>query len=409
MAKLTNKGFNFPSSNSKAVTPVPPRYAHYVADNSGCGYWRMNWVADALSIHKRAIVSTLHQMVLDPRFYGSVRAVRLQRQCKPEQYNFVRWLRKVSNAFRDNGVKNGLKIIWEVDDLIGPPKDLPDYNKAKENFVTPNLLETAKRIVVECDEVTVVSKRMAEHYKQWFGYEKISVIPNYMDRNWADGYYDPNKVMMSYDKNRKRPRVGYAGAPLHFDVAGRNGGIDDFSHVVEEIIKRVDDYQFVMFGGYPKALDPLVRSGKIEYHPWTNLSQYMRTLDSLDLNVTIAPLHNNPFSASKSNIKLLEAGALGIPCICQDIEAYEDSPWKFSTGEELFDKIDLITLDENIYKNASDLARSIADDNWLDNHLDEIQLIYDTEYGSEERMANKYFLKNNIEQFDKPEIPTYPI
>lgn len=409
MAKFSNKSFNFPSKNSKFQKPPDiPRYVHYNADSSGCGYWRMNWPADQLAIYKKATMNILHQMVLDPRFYGGVTAVRLQRQCTENQYNFIKFLKNVAKA-KQRDLGTGLKLIWEVDDVVGPPKDIPNYNKYKEGFTDSQLMDTVKRIVHECDEVTVVSKRMAQHYSEWLSYDKISVIPNYLMRDWADGYYDPNKVMESYDRNKKKIRIGYAGSPTHFDVAGRNKGMDDFSPVVHQIIERLDDYQFVMFGGYPKILDPYVKSGKVEYHPWSSLSKYMNILDSLDLNIMIAPLLDNAFSASKSNIKLLEAGALGIPCLCQDIATYELSPWKFKTGVDMFEKIELLTLDENIYKHNSDIARSIADDNWLDNHLDEIQLVYDTPYGDPKRKENEYFMRNNKLQFDPATIPSYDL
>lgn len=409
MAKLVNKSFKFPSRNSKFVKPPNlPRYVHYNADISGCGFWRMHWLADQLSINKKAMVNSVHQMILDPRFYGGVSAVRLQRQCNETQYKFINFLKKVSEAMYKS-IGKSFKLIWEVDDVVGPPHSIPDYNKYKDGFTSPFLIETVKRIVHECDEITVVSKRMAKHYSEWLSHDKITVIPNYLMRDWADGYYDPNKVMESYDRNKNKPRIGYAGSPTHFDVSGRNNWKDDFSHVVEDIIKKVNDYQFVMFGGYPKILDPYVKSGQIEYHPWSSLSQYMRILNNLDLNIMIAPLLDNDFSSSKSNIKLLEASALGLPCICQDLDPYEKSPWKFKTSEEMFEKIDLISLDENTYKHSSDIARSIADDNWLDNHLDEIQLIYDTPYGDLKRKENKHFFENNKNQFDKVEIPTYTV
>lgn len=409
MAKLVNS-FNFKNANSKIKPPGEglPRYIHYNADQSGCGFWRMLWPASQLLIYNKAVVSTSYHMVLDPNFYKGIDAVRLQRQCTENQYRFVKHLRKISNALKDKTGK-GFKLIWEVDDVVCPVKDIPDYNKCKEAFTNPQISDTVKRIVHCCDEMSVVSNRMKMHYSDHLSYDKISVIPNYFMRTWADGYYNEDKLLFNFNKNKKKLRIGYAGSPTHFDVAGRNKQVDDFSHVVGDIIKRIDDYQFVFFGGYPKALDPYVKSGKIEYQPWGNLDRYFDILDGLNLNVMIAPLYNNTFSASKSNIKFYEAAALGIPCITQDIDCYDMSPWKFNSGEDLFEKIKLITLDENTYSYASKLCRSMLEECWLDEHLDEIKLIYDTPFGDPIRMKNKFFFNNNKSQFSSKNIETFKL
>jgi glycosyltransferase involved in cell wall biosynthesis len=386
-----------------------PRYAHFNADQSGCGFWRMIWPAEQLLVYNKAVVSTLYQMVLDPNFYRGTTAVRLQRQCTENQYKFVKHLRKVSDQLK-NKTGEGFKLIWEVDDLVCPVDDIPDYNKCKEAFTNPQILDTVKRIVNLCDEMTVVSPRMREHYKKHLSYDKISVIPNYVNRNWVDGLYDKSKLMQKYEtgKNSKF-RIGYAGSPTHFDVANRANQKDDFYHVVDSIIERIDDYDFVFFGGYPKKLLPYVQSGKVQHMPWGNLDKYPKLLDSLNLNLMIAPLMDNAFSASKSNIKFLEGAVMGVPCVTQDIAAYEVSPWKFTDSDGMFDHIENILKSEESYEEASDLAWKIAGDYWLDEHLDEIKLIYDTPYGDSIRKDHKFFLKNNAEQFDKPSIPVYTV
>lgn len=150
MAKLVNS-FNFKNANSKIKPPGEglPRYIHYNADQSGCGFWRMLWPASQLLIYNKAVVSTSYHMVLDPNFYKGIDAVRLQRQCTENQYRFVKHLRKISNALKDKTGK-GFKLIWEVDDVVCPVKDIPDYNKCKEAFTNPQISDTVKRIVHLC-------------------------------------------------------------------------------------------------------------------------------------------------------------------------------------------------------------------------------------------------------------------
>lgn len=381
-----------------------PRYIHFNADQSGCGFWRMIWPATELLAYNRAVVMTMYQMILDPNFYRTIDVVRLQRQCTDSQYKFVKHLRNVSNELKKTTGK-GFKIIWEVDDLVCPVDDIPNYNRCKEAFTDQQIQDNVKRIVHLCDEMTCVSKRMSEHYKEHLSYDKISVIPNYLPKNWIANHYNPEKIMENYSKYKSKPRIGYAGSGTHFDVANRNGQVDDFSHVIEFVEKNLDNYDFYFIGGHPLRLRHHVQSGKIKFHPWSNILDYPKMMEEFELQVMIAPLHRNNFSESKSNIKMLEAGAMGIPCICQNLPCYEDALYKFNTGDELFDLIKTITSDEQLYKVASTRSRELVERFWMKDHLDEYLLVYNTPYGDESRKNNETFLKNNENQFKVRDIP----
>ena len=58
----------------------------------------------------------------------------------------------------------------------------------------------------------------------------------------------------------------------------------------------------------------------------------------------VAPLTENNFNNSKSDIKFVEAATLGIPCLCQDMETYSTAPddLKFKTADDLEEKMDWI-------------------------------------------------------------------
>ena len=395
------------NKNPKKI-PLPGeglnRYVNFNADQSGCGFWRMIWPAEQLLIHNKAVVSTAYQMVLQPNFYVGVNAVKLQRQCTEQQHDYIKALKEI-NKRMSKDIGKSFKLIWEVDDVVCPVEDIPEYNRCKEAFTNPQILDTVKRIVHLCDEVTVVSPTMADHYRKHLSYDKISVLPNYFPRNWADRYYSKEKIMENFKRGKSgKIRIGYAGSGTHFDVANKTKQRDDFAHVIHDIIKYVDDYEFVFFGGHPMNLTPYVKDGRIKHIPWGNLDRYPEILNNLNLNVMIAPLQSNPFSDSKSSIKFLESAALGIPCISQNLPPYELSPWKFNTSKELFELVDMITYDETTYEFASDLARSKISDYWLDDHLEEHTLIYDTPYGDSSRLKNKVFVENNKSQFTPREI-----
>lgn len=387
--------------------PVPgeglPRVIHYCADQSGCAFWRLLWPSEELLAHNKAVVMTLYQMVTIGQFYGGIDAVRLQRQCTEPQLEFIKFLRTVSDDMKKKTGK-GFRIIWEVDDLVLPYEDLPQYNVCVGAFSDKKIELTVKEVMKYVDEMTVPTEHMRQHYKKHLNFDKISVIPNYAPKNWIDRGYDRERVLENYRKHSNKPRVLYAGSGTHFDVANKVGQQDDFSGVVDAIIKDIvvdKKYEWVFLGALPLKLKQFVGNG-IEFHNWCPITEYPEKIKQLNINCSIAPLQDNVFSRSKANIKLTEAGAQGIPCIAQNIACYNHDGWDylFNNSEELFSKLAEVVQSEESYAIASDAAKKYSDKYILHDHLDELVLLYTTEYGDHKRRENPFFLNNNLEQLE---------
>jgi hypothetical protein len=386
--------------------PIPgeglPRIIHYCADQSGCGFWRMLWPGDELLSQNKAVIMTLYQMVLFAPFYQGIDAVRLQRQCTPTQLEFVKFLRQVSDELKRQTGK-GFRIIWEVDDICGPPECIPDYNVCKSAFTDPSIGDIIREIVHHCDEMVVVSEIMREHYIKYFNYNKISVIPNYAPKYWLSKGIDEQRLVENLRDNKKKPRILYAGSATHFDILNKNQQMDDFGHVVDAIIRDIvvtKKYQWVFMGGIPSKLRQFIGKG-VEFHDWREITEYPNLISEIKPNVMYAPLADNIFSRAKANIKLIEAGALGIPMIAQDLPCYNSDGWKylFRTSDELFQSISQLVNSEQNYKEAIRDGKAYADRFWLRDHVDEWNLLYTTEYGDNQRKENKSFYGNNIQQF----------
>lgn len=381
-----------------------PRVIHYCADQSGCAFWRMIWPGDELLASNKAVVMTLYQMVTIGQFYGGIDAVRLQRQCTEPQLEFIKFLRTVSDQLKAQTGK-GFRIIWEVDDVVLPANDIPDYNVCKGAFEGDKVLNIVRQITPYIDEITVVSDYMRKHYMKYLNFDKISVIPNYAPKTWFERDYNREKVLENYKKHKQKPRILYAGSGTHFDVANKVNQMDDFGHVVDMIAKDITvdkKYEWVFFGALPMKLRQFIGKG-IEFHDWCSITDYTFKLKELDVNLSIAPLQYNNFSRSKANIKLTESGIQGIPCVAQNLEAYNSNGWKylFHSSVDLFENIENILKDEESYMKASDFAREYSKNYLLHDHLDEYMLLYTTEYGDLKRKENKFFLENNPEQFSK--------
>lgn len=126
-----------------------PRVVQFCADQSGCGFWRMLWPAADLLAYNKVVMMNLYQMVLDPRFYGGLDAVRVQRQATDSQLEFMKFLRKTSNEYKRQTGK-GFKILYDVDDICVPYASIADYNVCKQGFENDQLLVNMKEIVHMC-------------------------------------------------------------------------------------------------------------------------------------------------------------------------------------------------------------------------------------------------------------------
>jgi len=339
----------------------------------------MIWPEHLLNAHQRLVVHGSTVMCFDPNYFRGVKTVRIQRQATPHQLKFIQFLKEL-------GQKIGFKIIYEVDDLVFI-EDIPEYNKFKPAFADPEIRKTAQQIMELCDEITVTCDFMKDYYSSKINNKNITVIPNYPPKWWMGHFYNEKKISENYDANRSRPRILYSGSGAHFDVENRVGQKDDFEHVIEAIINTRHKYRWVFLGAFPLPLQPFVQNGDLEFHPWQHLYSYPEKIYNLNINMMVAPLQNNTFNKAKSDLKYIEACCFGLPVACQDLVTYSNAPIKFSTGEEMIERIDETLEKKGKYMNVCAKFRKVAETRWLENdsNIGAYQELYSYPYGDKNR------------------------
>jgi len=347
------------NSQSEALGGLP-RSINYVADFSGCGLWRMLWPEHMLNTHNKALVQSSAVMITSPEFYEGVKAIRIQRQATPNQLEFVKYLKEVIQP------KYGCRIIYEVDDIIFR-EDIPEYNKFKPAFESDEIRNTSVEIMRLCDEVTVTCDFMRDYYKEKIDKEEITVIPNFPPKFWIGNFFDEKRVGQLYKKHINKPRILYAGSGAHFDVENRDKQRDDFHHVVDSIIKTRHRFQWVFVGAFPAALRPYINAGEIEFHEWQSFYNYPQKLHDLEIQMSVAPLFENNFNRGKSDLKYIEACALGIPVACQDMCTYKDAPIKFKDGDGMIKCIEDTLSNGKKYRAEAHKRYKVAQNRFLEN------------------------------------------
>jgi hypothetical protein len=322
----------------KSAAPAPPenRYLNFNAGNDGCMAYRRGFISNHIILTGIGDVVSATKMILDENFYHGIRTVTVQRQASTPQKQFLEFLKSIQSKF-------GFKIIYEVDDVVFR-EEIPDYNASKSGFDNDEVRQNCVDMIRMVDEVTLPCKFMRDLYIEKTGKQEITAVPNFMPYWWTGHQFNYKRICDSLDKYKKRPRIVYAGSGAHFDMKHLAGQKDDFEHVLKFVIDNRFKYQFVFIGAYPPPLQPYVVAREIEFHPWKNLLEYPTFLSNLNAQLFIAPLQDNNFNKSKSDIKFIEAAQLGIPCLCQDLVTYASAPefMRFKTADELADKTEFL-------------------------------------------------------------------
>jgi len=273
--------------------PLPwnprPRLLAMRADQAGCSHYRVMTPLRALSA-SGAILGMATTAHYEPAEIERIApdVIVLQRQTRDAHQAAIRRYRDYAKALR----------IFEIDDLI---TDFPKHCAHRVGF-DESIGRRLRESIALCDRLVVSTKALAEAYGPWAA--EVRVAANHLERAaWAG--LTPRR------RRGPRARVGWAGG------GGHDGDLEMIAEVVRELAGEVD---WVFMGMCPDVLRPYVR----EFHDWSPIVEYPVRLAALDLDLAIAPLTVHPFNEAKSNIKVLEYGALGYPLICSDIEPYRD-------------------------------------------------------------------------------------
>lgn len=374
-----------PTAGTPSLPEMPgqglKRAITYLADYGGCGYYRCISANLLLNLYQKAVVMESTTMILDPRFYTTVEAIKVQRQAAPHQRDFIKSLKE----FTKNSNKN-VKFIYEVDDVVFA-EDIPLYNRNRDAFTSPEIQNSIKEILGMMDEIVVTSEYFRDYVKHKTGLKNVTSVPNYLMKWWFDRYYNLGDLIKKYEKNKKKPIVAIFASGTHVDVTNRTNQQDDFAGVVQHIIKTRTEFDWRFYGSFPLTLKPFIDRKEIKYFPWVQLPDFPEAMANSGAQITFAALQDNNFNRCKSNIKLIEAGAIGLPCVCPDMVTYKDAFLKYSNGNEFIDCIKTTLKNQHSYVDQCKKARAHAEKFWLDDerNLMKHHEVYFTPYGSSTR------------------------
>jgi len=356
-----------------------PRAISYLADYGGCALWRCLAPDFVINIYGKGVIHELTTMVLDERFYQGVKAVKMQRQATPIQLKFAEELKRLSQKYN-------FKLIYEVDDIV-LGEDIPMYNKNRDAFTSKEIRNSVISIMNLADEVVNPSEFMRDYYIAKTGNKNGTYVPNHLFRWWFDRYYNLGDLVKKFEKNKKKPTISIFASGTHVDVANRNNQVDDFTPVINAIIKTRKMFNWVFYGSFPLPLRSYIASGEMTFKQWIPLPNYAQAIADSGSQLTFACLQDNNFNRAKSNIKFTESGAMGIPCVCPDMVTYKDAFLKYTNENDFIDVIQYALKDQTRYADLCKRSRAFAELQWLENeeNIGQHTEVYFTPYNSPER------------------------
>ncbi len=316
-----------------------PRILAYPYDRQGCGEYRM--IAPMRALRNAGRVQGWESMrVFQPAEIERIMpdSIVMQKPVEEDQMAALEQQSRLIKTFR----------IFELDDLL---TNLPikSFHKA---HIHKDIAKRMRKAASFCDCLLVTTEPLAHAYRDLTG--EVRVQPNYLEHaTW--GHLKPKR------RGGTRPRVGWAGG------IGHTGDLEMLADMVRNLANEVE---WVFFGMCPDALSPYVH----EVYPAVPLPEYPAKLASLDLDLAIAPLEDNPFNEGKSNLRLLEYGVLGYPVVCSDITPYQNDIPAWRVPNRFRDWVKTIReliSDRDALAQAGDAIREHVLNHWmLEDHLD---------------------------------------
>jgi len=279
----------------------------WLADRAGCGTIRVMQPLDTLE-EERGISVKYDEKLQTKGFMPKV--LLGQRVCKDSPTNLWQTMAHYPGQRP--------KLVYELDDDLWnvDPSNVAafDWFINGYDFRTQTFHDVQGNIkanISVADRVTVTTDALANLVRQYN--ENVVVVPNRIPE-WVLDWERP--------KN-ERLTIGWMGSHTH------SMDWEQAAPHVSRFLKRNPEVGFHLMGGKYGNWFKLPEE-QVRYTEWINGVE--NVWRSIDFDIALAPLRPHVFNQSKSNLKALEAAALGIPIVASDCGPYPEFVEHGKTG-----------------------------------------------------------------------------
>ena len=254
----------------------------------------------------------------------------------------------------------GKPVVFDTDDLIFNTA-LAKHIKAIKNYTqeeTERYREGMRRYYQTmslCSAVLVSTEHLRNAVLELF-----PEMPVHINRNAVSD----KMTQQACEALETAPEVPVGQVRIAY-FSGTRTHEDDFNECalsLARLLRKHSAARLMLVGhlDVPECL--LCFSSQIEIHPLVPWEELPSLLNRTSIN--LAPLEmNNPFTASKSELKYFEAGLMGIPTVASNVGAFRgairhgENGFLCSSTSEWIDALDLLIMDSELRARVGNCAR----------------------------------------------------
>jgi glycosyltransferase involved in cell wall biosynthesis len=224
----------------------------------------------------------------------------VQRCCLAQQFDFLKLAAQL-----------GMKIVYDIDDNVW---EIPEYNPAYQTLTQHR--DGFKACIRMVDVVSVSTKALAKavrkHVKFMVSMRTGREIPIIVAENRID------ERMFVPPVTSEVTIVGWAGSSSHI------GDLDLIEDAIRNCATQFPQVQFQFRGCGLPATSQLPKLPNFDFKLWMPVAEYGCRMPLWGWSISLAPVIDNEFNSAKSNIKMVEAGYCGIPCLASAVRPYDE-------------------------------------------------------------------------------------
>lgn len=199
-----------------------------------------------------------------------------------------RWLEFIKKC-----QKNGQRVFYEVDDFVHGVHKIEGHTNQKQ-FHKKKIRKMVE-CMKACDGMIVSTDFLAEQYKKYNSNIHVCKVG-----------IDTARYEVEFPQ-RSNLVIGWGGGTGHHLAVG------PWLEVVSQLLSENPTVAFASIGTrYASALGAR-HPGQTLDIPWTSIENYPYALSNID--IIIAPTHDSKYYKAKSDLRWLEASAVGIPTV----------------------------------------------------------------------------------------------
>lgn len=246
------------------------------------------------------------------------------------------------SAYRTRGIK--IVVDWD-DDYWSIPKEHPGYKGVGRG--NPELLNRVAQCLEQADLLTFSTEELAKRFERF--QKPYHIVPNGWDqdnRNW----FVNRRAYSSH------VTFGWTGTITH---------LEDFNIALNPLLRvlKRDTNTRIIIGSdirIYKLFKDIPEIRKV-YYPMVEYEIYPYAIGCY--NIFIVPLLDTEFNRAKSDIKLVDAGAVGIPFVASRMPVYSEWPGGglfANTNDEWYDALNRLSKDRDLRESLGREGHELA-------------------------------------------------